>query len=259
MAVSSFVGPVPIGAVIVLILFGSALTAMVLARFLPAHHLSAETKGVVSVSMAVVGTLSALVVGLLISTSSASFTSKAQQVTQISADVINLDRMMKRYGPEAQGVRSDLHRYTASKLQDLFPKGAGQTANLENLTTLEALEAVQNGVLSLKPVDAMQQWLQAQALQITGAMIASRWQLGQEGASTTPLPLLLLVMFWFIVMFISFGLFAPRNATAIAMMFLCAMAIGGAIRMTTDLQTPFRGLIRISDAPLTQALDQIGH
>jgi hypothetical protein len=116
--VSSFVGVVPIGMIIDAILFGSALLAIAAARFLPEHHLSPETKGVVTVSAAIVGTLSALVVGLLISTSSASFTAKSQQVTQISANVISLDRMLRRYGPEptsglaAAGAiadRADLH------------------------------------------------------------------------------------------------------------------------------------------------------
>jgi hypothetical protein len=104
--VNSFVGWVPIGVIIDAILFGSALLAIAAARFLPEHHLSPETKGVVTVSAAIVGTLSALVVGLLISTSSASFTAKSQQVTQISADVISLDRMLRRYGPEAQDSRT---------------------------------------------------------------------------------------------------------------------------------------------------------
>ena len=103
--VSSFVGSIPIGVIIVAILFGSALLSMGAARFLPEHHLTPETKSVVSVSVAVVGTLSALVVGLLISNSNTSFTAKSQEVTQISADVINLDRMLRRYGPAAQDIR----------------------------------------------------------------------------------------------------------------------------------------------------------
>ena len=119
--VSSFVGSVPIGVIIDVILFGSALLAMAAARFLPEQHLSPETKGVVSVSVAVVGTLSALVVGLLISNSNTSFTAKSQEVTQILADVINLDRMLRRYGPAAQDIRVLLRRYTAAERQDLFP------------------------------------------------------------------------------------------------------------------------------------------
>src|SRR5258707_5682496 len=137
--VSSFVGWVPIGVIIDTILLGSALLTMAAARFLPDHHLSPETKSVVSVSVAVVGTLSAIVVGLLISTSSASYTAKSQEVTQISADVISLDRMLRRYGPEAHDIRVLLYRYTAAVRQDLFPSDSNQAPDLENNATVAVL------------------------------------------------------------------------------------------------------------------------
>jgi hypothetical protein len=66
---------------------------------------------------------------------------------------------------------------------------------------------------------------------------------------------LLVVVFWLSLLFLSFGLFAPRNATAILALFLCAVA--GAIEMTQELNTPFRGIIRISSKPMKDALVQI--
>ena len=94
-------------------------------------------------------------------------------------------------------------------------------------------------------------------MDLTGAMMAASWHLTQENAVRTPLPLLVLVMFWFVMIFVSFGLFASRNGTAITMIFLSSVAIGGAIRMTTELQIPFEGFIRISGAPLDHAVDVI--
>jgi hypothetical protein len=117
---------VPISAIIITILFGSALITMFVVRFLPGHHLSPETKSVISVSMAVIGTLSALVVGLLISTANSSFIAKAQEIADISADVISLDRLMQRFGTEAQDGRVLLRHYTAAELQDLFPENSDQ-------------------------------------------------------------------------------------------------------------------------------------
>src|SRR5262249_30568981 len=114
------------GIIVVAILSGSGLPGMLVARLLPEHHLSADTKSVVSVSMAVVGTLSALVLGLLLSTANTSFTTKKEEVTQISADIIHLDRLLQRYGPEAQDIRVLLRRYTAAKLKDLFPENSTQ-------------------------------------------------------------------------------------------------------------------------------------
>jgi hypothetical protein len=214
--------------------------------------------GADTVSLAVVGTLSALVLGLLISTASTSFTAKTQEVTQISADVIRLDRLLRRYGPEAQDIRVLLRRYTAAKLQDLFPENANQPPNPENEATISALEELESKILALTPANDTQRWLQAQALQLTGSVEAARWQL-VESTSKTPLSLLALVLFWFVIIFASFGVFAPFNPTAIAAIFLCSVAIGGAIRMTTELQIPFQGLVRISSTPLTHALEAISH
>ena len=119
---------VPIGALTIVILFGSAMIAMVAARFLPQHHLSAESKSVVSASMAVVGTLSALVLGLFLSTGNASFLAKNQKVAQLSTDIIGLDRLLRRYGSEAQDIRALLRRYAAAQLQDLFPQNVHPSA-----------------------------------------------------------------------------------------------------------------------------------
>ena len=249
---------IPIGAIIVATLFGSALLAMLVARLLPDHHLSPETKSVVSVSTAVVGTLSALVLGLFISTANTSFMAKDQNVTEVSTDVIGLDRLLRRYGAEAQDVRVLLRQYTAAILQDLFPKDRSRPPELENYATLSILEELQTKILALKPANDTQTWLQAQALQVAAAIMTARWQLVQEDASRTPQQLLVLMMFWFAVIFASFGLFAPRNITAIVAILLCSIGIGSAIRMTTELQSPFTGFIRISSAPMVHALDVIG-
>ena len=250
---------IPIGAAFVSLLFGSAMLAMFAARFLPDHHLTSEPKSVVSVSMAVVGTLSALVVGLLISNASASFSAKNQEITQMSADVIGMDRLFRRYGPEASDSRVLLRRYTEAQSRDFFPTDPNQVANLENIATISILEDLQSKILVLTPANDTQRWLQTQALQATSDIVAGRWRLGQESTNKTPVPLLVLVLFWFVIIFASFGLFAPRNLTSILAIFLCAIGIGSAIRMTTELQTPFRGMIRISDAPLVQALEVISH
>ena len=69
-------------------------------RILPESHLGDETKGVVTLSMGVVGTLTALVLSLLIATASTTFNTRNQEITVIAAKVIQLDRLLRRYGPE---------------------------------------------------------------------------------------------------------------------------------------------------------------
>jgi hypothetical protein len=192
--------------------------------------------------MAVIGTLSALVVGLLISTANSSFIAKAQEIADISADVISLDRLMQRFGSEAQDGRMLLRHYTAAELQDLFPENSDQAPNMENIATVSMLEELQNKIVALVPANDTQRWVQAQSLQLTTAIMAARWQLAQ-GTVSTPRPLLVLVLFWFVIIFASFGLFAPLNATSIVAILLCSVGVGSAIRIITELQEPFGGLI----------------
>lgn len=244
----------PIGAVIVVLLFGAALLGLLAARLLPQHHLGAETRTLVSVSTAVVGTLSALVLGLLISAANTSFNAKRQEVTRIASDVVDLDRLLRRYGPEADAARGHLRDYARAKLADLFPAARGKSPVLENPATLASLEAVQDAALALTPADERQRWLRARALDLALSVMATRSELVREDAIRTPFGLLVLVLFWFVIIFASFGLFAPRNATAITAILLCAIGVGAAIRMTTELHIPFQGLIRVSGAPLAHAV-----
>jgi hypothetical protein len=60
------------------------------------------------------------------------------------------------------------------------------------------------------------------------------------------------------VLFISFGLFAPRNATVLIGLFIAALAVSGAILLILEMYHPEAGLIQVSDAPLRAAQAQIG-
>jgi hypothetical protein len=215
------------------------------------------TKSVVTLSMGVVGTLTALVLGLLIATASSSFNTENQEVILIAANVIQMDHLLRRYGPEAEGLRDLLRRHTAMKIQDLFPEGTTKLPNLRNPRTVALLEELQDRLVALDSSNANQRWLQSQALQHVSAIEGARWLLVEQNTIGIAVPLLVLVVLWLTILFLSFGLFAPRNATAIMTLFLCALAVAGAIEMTLELNAPFRGIIRISSKPMKDALDQI--
>jgi hypothetical protein len=250
---------IQLGFTILGIVFCSAMLGMLIGRALPAHHVSADMKGTVSLALGVIGTLSALVIGLLMAGGSSSFNTKRQEVMRISADLIQIDRLMRRYGPEADGLRALLGQYTEAKIQDLFGGGRGTPPDTQNLKTVGLLEEVQEKMLALKPGNDTQHWLQSQALQLSSEVASTRWLLFEASAtSAIPFPFLVLVVLWLAILFTGFGLFAPRNPTAIAALFLCAVAVSGAILMTLDFERPFRGMLRISDAPMRNALQEIG-
>src|SRR5438132_12232905 len=99
-----------IGWVVFALVFGSALLAMFLHGALPEHHLSADSKDVVKLGIAVIATMSALVLSLLIASAKSAFDMRADQLVQASADIILLDRALARYGAATEGARPLLQR-----------------------------------------------------------------------------------------------------------------------------------------------------
>lgn len=79
-----------------------------------------------------------------------------------------------------------------------------------------------------------------------------------QADSSIPSVLLAVLVFWIAVIFLSFGLFAPRNATVLAALLVCAMSVSGSIFLLLELNSPFDGAIRISSAPMRDALARLG-
>jgi len=104
------------------VILAGAFVGWVLRQRLPRHHLTDETKSLVSVSTAVVATISALVLGLLISNANSTFIAVGGEVTSLSAQILRLDQLLRRYGPETGPAREKLRWYAESKAADLFPE-----------------------------------------------------------------------------------------------------------------------------------------
>ena len=68
--------------------------------------------------------------------------------------------------------------------------------------------------------------------------------------SSVPLPFLVVLLFWLTLTFACFGLFAPRNATVITVLFVCALSVGGAVFLIAEMDGPFDGLLKVSAEPL---------
>ena len=131
--------PVNIGLIVFAIILTGAFAGWTAHQYLPAYQLTEETRTLVSVSMAVVATISALVLGLLISNANSSFITRAGEVTALSADILRLDQMLRRYGPEADTARRTLRQYAEHKTADLFPEDP-RDVHLCNPSTYELLQ-----------------------------------------------------------------------------------------------------------------------
>jgi hypothetical protein len=246
---------IEIGAVSFAAIFGGVLIGRFTARRLPNHHLSSETQSAVTVSVAVIGTLSALVLGLMISAANSSFSARTDEVRQLSLQLIRIDRNLRRYGPEANDARARLRAWAITKTQQLFPE-KGQPRPSSQIT-IELLEKVQDALLVLKPKDERQKYLGTLCVTLSSNIIQARWSLEARGGHSIPTPFLVLLIFWLAIVFASFGLFAPANPTAMIALLLCALAVSGGIVLIEDLDNPGSGFIQIPPDSMRRALVEI--
>ena len=250
--------PVAIGLIVFACVFGGALFGMFLGRVLPAEHLSADARDVIKVSMAMVATLAALVLGLLTASAKSSLDDKEGELRAAAAQVILLDRTMAEYGPETAQARDLLKQILVARINQVWPEESDARVTPEAISHGNGIEAVQAALLALSPKNDAQRWLQSTALGITQGIAGERWTVLEQLGSSLQWPFLAVVVFWLAVIFASFGLFAPRNASVTAALFVAALSVAGSIYLILEMDQPYRGLIKISSAPLRTALQELG-
>src|ERR1700757_5128844 len=130
-----------IGLIAFAVILAGAFAGVKVRGYLPKHHLTDDTKNLVSVSTAVVATVSALVLGLLISNANTSFTRLGGEVTALSAEILRLDHILRRYGADAEPARNVLLQYAQHKSADLFPDDRADV-RLSNPSTYELLQGL---------------------------------------------------------------------------------------------------------------------
>ena len=238
-------------------IFLGALLGLGLQRLLPGHHLSKETQDVVKLSAGTVATLTALVLGLLVSSAKSSFDTMSNGVVQGSAKIILLDRALARYGPEAKAARQQLKRSIAAGIESVWPTEKTGEFALTAFERANGMELVQDKLSELTPQTDVQRQALAHAQQIVGDLSQTRWLLIEQEQNQLPFPLLIILVFWLALLFVSFGLFSPPNVTALTVLFIGACAVSAAIFLVLELSKPLEGFIKLSNAPLRNALQYL--
>jgi hypothetical protein len=233
------------------VLLGGALRAA-----LPEHHLDSDSKDTVKVGMGLVATMAALVLGLLIASAKSSYDTQNSELTDMSSKVVLLDRVLAHYGPESKEARDQLRNSVVRALDQMWSKDRAGLSQLEPSST--ASEVLYDKIQALSPKDDAQRSIQSQALSIAIGLGQIRWLMYEQRVNSVSVPMLIVLVFWLTALFISFGLFAPRNATVVATLVVSALSVSGAIFLILEMYTPYAGLNRISDIPLRTALSNLG-
>jgi hypothetical protein len=247
-----------VGALVFAVLFGAGLLGVRVRAALPEDHLSAETKDAVKVGMGLVATMAALVLGLLVASTKGAYDTQKGEVTQMAAKIVFLDRVLANYGSESAESRDLLRRSVGSAIDHMWPdRKSSQASQLD--PSESSGEVFFNSIQKLSPQNDVQRSLKSQAAQIAIDLGQMRWLLFEQTETSISVAMLIVLISWLAIIFMSAGLFAPGNATVIVALMLAALSVAGAIFLILELDMPFDGVIQISQRPMRNALIHLGH
>lgn len=251
--------PLVVSGIIFACVLAGILLGMLLRALLPEEHLSAESKDVVKLGMGLIGTLTALVLGLLVASAKSSFDTQRNGLAQLSANIIMIDRCLAHYGTESKDAREMLRTSVADMLEKTWPQESRASGKTEEKTRTEGrYEALFERIQELKPTNDAQRTFQAQALKLATDTAQARWLLFAQKGSSIPTPFLAVMVCWIALILGSFSLFTRPNAFVFVALLVCALAVSSAIFLILELDQPLDGIIQISSAPLRDALAQLG-
>jgi hypothetical protein len=258
--------------VLALLLLG-ALIGVVVRPLLPEEHKANQTVQLVHLVDGMLVTFAALVLGLMTASAKSTFDSASDDFRALASDLVQFDNTAREYGPDADPVRKLMREYLAAAISSTWRHETPPPGNYypHNLTPKDVTENLDDIQLDRMLSSAGREWRRLiahdrnhQDLLDDGREQFSRitqahWKLIEEVHSSISLPFFMTLAFWLFVIFLSFGLMAPRNPLVLITITLGAISIASVAYVIVDLDTLFRGMIVVSSEPLRDALASLLH
>jgi hypothetical protein len=253
---------------LVLVLLGSSIVGLAIQPLLSERHRGQETTEFVRIVIMMLVTFAALVLGLLTTSVKSSFDRVGNELRSYSVELIRLDHSLREWGTDTEPVRALLRSYTAAVIATTWtdqpkPAGnyylellshAGPPGQLENPVLGDVLTQIERGIRRLLPQNPIQRRLATDCLRKFETLMQTRWRLIENGGSSISTPFYLVLVFWLVLVFASFGLIAPRHLLSYTAIVLGALSIASAILVILELDTPFTGFLVVSSEPMRSAL-----
>jgi hypothetical protein len=256
----------PINSLIVFIaMCGSATIGFFIHSRLPERHRSPDSIALVQLMITLLVTFTAIVLGLLTTSVKAGFDAAYGARGNDAAQLAQLDRCLRDYGPETAPIREQLRGYVAAVIASTwpdeprpvdvaFPDPSKMPMIGESPLLSDVLSEVGRGVHQLQPTDAFHRTQMAACVDEYSDLLKARWKVieGARGSISPPFYWVLVV--WLAILFGSFGLTARPNAMVMTMTVLCALSITIAVFVILDMDEPYGGLFGVPSTSMRNAL-----
>ncbi|MET0529122.1 MAG: hypothetical protein ABW003_12430 [Microvirga sp.] len=239
-----------ISAITFILLVGASLGCLFGHVRLSAKQLQEDTNSTVRVVANIFVVIASLVLGLMLNSAKNTFQDVDDAVHTYATDLILLDKTVRTLGPAGD----DIHRGIIAYLDRALSASPGVDPDRQAEILLEE---VGNHLRAVQATNDQQTALWNEARQLYRAVLDQRWVIIGQSGGTIPMPLIVVVIAWLILIFASFGYRSPRNAVVITTLVVAAFLIAASLCLILDMDNPSTGLIQVSDEPLQRVFEQI--
>jgi hypothetical protein len=232
---------------------------------LPEKHRSQESLILVQLTINLLVTFTAIVLGLLTTSVKAGFDSAYDARGRYAAELAQLDEYLREYGPETDKIREQLREYVAAVIASTwpdetppagvkYPDVSHMPLTGESHVLGDIINDVGREIDLLEPKDLFQQRLLAQCAQQYSDLVKARWTVIEGARGSISPPFYWVLVLWLVILFASLGLTAPANRATILVIALSAVSITVAVFVIVDLDLPYGGMFSIPSTSMRDAL-----
>jgi hypothetical protein len=237
--------------------FGASVVGLLLQSVVPAQILT-EARGTVGAMIGLITLLLALVLGFLVYTAFAVFSTQQSEAYSLGPVIIELDIALEEYGPEGDGGRAGMRAALERSRARFFGNSELGPQPFTFEETRGTLQGMGKYFDSLKPAsDVQRQWL-ATARDLARKFADTQMLMARQLANPFPPHVLTVVVAWASALFLGNGLIAAQNVVTVVAHLAGSIAVGSAILLILELSTPYTGLIRLSPAGIDKLLQVLG-
>ncbi|HEX9523186.1 MAG TPA: hypothetical protein VF949_09465 [Reyranella sp.] len=247
---------VAVGLIAFGLILASIAIGLMMRYWVPESHISGDSKEVIRLATALIGTMAAVVLALLFASTRTSFEATNSSVGRMTTSVIELDHMLREYGPEGEALRKALRQDVVAIVGSIWQEDAA-VQHPAHPSTPEGQVTVLTKLRQMTPASPLQAALQVRALTVSGDLEQTRLSLVAEPTDSISKPFVIVLVLWLCFIFLSFSMSAKANTTLVIILVICAFSASSAIYLILELEQPFDGLMQIPNSALRNALQPL--
>jgi hypothetical protein len=241
------------------VVFVSGMAGLVYHAWDPRNEEVSETRDLINRLTGLVATMSALVLGLLIASANNFHNSQKAGLETVSARVLELDGVLRRYGPDAQPARDMLKVLITNSYEGVWQ---GDNGTLPMPTVKRAVERMDRLLLTLNALRESapdpRKYQMAKAEDLATLINDQRLQISLQLNNSISWPFMTILISWACLLFFGFGMLARVNRASVVGLAVGAVSVASAIFLIVELSTPYSGLLRLSPTPVLQPIEVLG-